>query len=147
MNLLKSRISEIHVKRIRVNQGVGVLPKMEFVWLLSHNTVEVLKDWVYLKINFVQSIPSECAAHASDMKYGPYWPDVIHFLFSNMKRDKALFAISYAPYQSPKKEIWASNCNKSNPSISSSNSKANLSNWHIRNNFNITYQYHSPPYD
>ena len=81
----------------------------------------------------VQSIPSECAAHASDMKYGPYWPDVIHFLFSNMKKDKALFAISYAPYQSPKKEIWASNCNKSNPSISSSNSKANLSNWHIRN--------------
>ena len=90
------------------------------------------------KDKFVQSIPSECAAHASDMKYGP-------FLATDL--DKALFAISYAPYQSPKKEIWASNCNKSNPSISSSNSKANLSNWHIRNNFNITYQYHSPPCD
>ena len=30
-NLLKSRVSEICVKRIRVNQGVGVLPKFQVV--------------------------------------------------------------------------------------------------------------------
>ena len=51
------------------------------------------------KDEFVQSILSECAAHASDMKYGPFLATDLEYT----KKDKALFAISYAPNQSPRK--------------------------------------------
>ena len=57
------------------------------------------------KDKFVQSILSECAAHASDMKYGPFLATDLEYT----KKDKALFAISYAPYQSPNGQVTAIN--------------------------------------
>ena len=43
--LLKSRVSEIHVKQIRVNQGVGV----QFFEMRTHNTKDIfLENYVWL---------------------------------------------------------------------------------------------------
>ena len=47
-NLLKSRVSEIHVKRIRVNQGVGVFVKV-------HDSLSSF----YEKVFFFQNIELE----------------------------------------------------------------------------------------
>ena len=44
-NLLKSRVSEICVKRIRVNQGVGVLALQEYDW--RHCSQGLIKDLMY----------------------------------------------------------------------------------------------------
>ena len=42
-NLLKSRVSEIRVKRIRVNQGVGVIATVSRDRILAHDQKEEIR--------------------------------------------------------------------------------------------------------